>query len=150
MHFLANKSAIIFIYDNLKVKRPRRSHSTLKFPHFNQVSHNLSFISVSVYIAPDVYVVCHKTNCCLSATLHLINQSLMTLSRWLRFAGNHMSIFKVHSARGASSSVCRSSSVSLPFILFRVDWSNNKSFKKFYDNPSLLIEGEHFFISFRK
>ena len=150
MHFLANKSAVIFIYDNLKVKQPRWSHSTLKIPHFNQVSHNLSLISVSVYIAPDVYVLCHKTNCCLSATLHFINQSLTTLSRWLRFAGNDMSIFKVHSARGASSSVCRSSSVSLPFILFRADWSNNKTFKKFYDNPSLLIEGEHFSISFGK
>ena len=36
VHFLANKSAIIFIYDDLKVKRPRRPHFTLEFPHFNQ------------------------------------------------------------------------------------------------------------------
>ena len=52
-----------------------------------------------------------------------------------------MSILKAHSARGASSSVCRSSSVSLPFILFRADWSNNKTFKKFYDIPLLLKKG---------
>ena len=62
-----------------------------------------------------------------------------------------MRIFKAHSARGASSSVCLSSSFSLPFILFRADSSNNKTFKKFYDNPLLnLKEGEHFFISFGK
>ena len=28
--------------------------------------------------------------------------------------------------------------ISLPFILFRADWPNNKTFKKFYNNPLLL------------
>ena len=46
VHFLANKSAIIFIYDDLKVKRHRRPHFTLEFSHFDQdrrlcVAHNL-------------------------------------------------------------------------------------------------------------
>ena len=154
VYFLANKSAIILIYDDLKVKRTRQPHFTLEFPHLIETgAYALLTTSGFSYIVPDFYVLCHKTNC-LSVTLRLISQSLKALSRWVKnslwLAGIDISIFKAHSARGASSSTCRSSGLSLPFILSRADWSTGKTFKKFYNNPLLSKEVEHFFISFGK
>ena len=150
VHFLADKSAIIFIYKDLKVKRPRRSSlysgiSTLQSRQalmpcsqpetrarfLRALSQDQLFIS---YSPP------HKP------------VSKDSLSRWvknsLQFAGFEISIFTVHSVRGASSSACRSSGLSLPFILSRADWSTDKTFKTFYNKLLLSKEAEHFFSSF--
>ena len=153
VHFLANKSAIIFIYDDLKVKRPRQPHFTLEFPHFSR--------DRRLCVAHNLYL--HRTRFlrALSQDQLFISYSPPhkpitkdSLSRWVKnslsLAGIDTSIFMAHSVRGASSSACCSSGLSLPFILSRVDWSTDKTFKKFYNKPLLSKEEEHFFSLFGK
>ena len=129
--FLANKSAIIFIYDDLKVKRRRRPRFILEFPHFNQ--------DRCLSVAHSLRLYLHRTRFLRALSQYQLFISYSpphkpvtkdSLSRWvkniLRSAAIDVSIFTAHSVRGASSSASRSTGLSLPFILSREDWSTDK------------------------
>ena len=60
-----------------------------------------------------------------------------TISRWLKKvleeAGIDIEIFKGHSTRAASSSAARRDDVPIDQILNTAGWSNDETFKRFYD-----------------
>ena len=137
------------------MKRPRRPHITPEFLHFNQ--------DRRLCVANNLRLYLHRTRFlrALSQDQLFICYSLPhkpvtkgTLSRWVKnslwLAGIDISIFTAHSVRGASSSACRSSGLSLPFILSKADWSTDKTFKKLIKKNVTFKEAEHFFSSLGK
>ena len=62
-----------------------------------------------------------------------------TLSRWIKHmlknAGIDLSIFKAHSTRSASTSAALASNVPLATILKTAGWSQDSTFRKFYNKP---------------
>ena len=63
--------------------------------------------------------------------------SKSTISRWLKVvleeAGIDITVFQAHSTRAASCSKAKNDNVSTDDILKTAGWSNDRTFKKFYD-----------------
>lgn len=155
VHFLTDNSIVIFIHDDLKVRRPHRPTFTLEFSPFSD--------DKRICVAENLAIYLHRTRFLRALSQdHLFISyspphtpvSKDTLSRWvkscLQSAGVDVSVFTAHSVRGASSSAGHSTGLSLPFILSRADWSSDKTFKRFYNKPLLSDEAGKFFSSLCK
>ena len=62
--------------------------------------------------------------------------SSATIARWIKTAltraGIDTTLFRAHSARGASTSAAAEAGVSIPEILEAADWSNRSTFERYY------------------
>ena len=61
--------------------------------------------------------------------------SSATIARWIKTALTRATIFRAHSARGASTSAAAVAGVSTPKILEAADWSNRSTFERYYCHP---------------
>lgn len=70
-----------------------------------------------------------------------------TISRWIKttmsLAGIDTDTYKPHSTRAAATSAANRSEVPVEEILSKAGWSNEKTFRKYYQKP-LHVEGEKF------
>lgn len=64
-----------------------------------------------------------------------------TIVQWIRTilqqSGVDTSMYSAHSTRAASSSVAATMGCPIDDILFQVDWSNAKTFAKFYNKETV-------------
>lgn len=67
-----------------------------------------------------------------------------TISNWiklvLKLAGVNTSVFKTHSTRGASTSAALRAGVSVNSILKSAGWTNESTFRQFYNRPVTVQE----------
>ena len=65
--------------------------------------------------------------------------SLDTIRRWIKVvlgtAGIDLSIFTPHSTRSAATSAAKAANIPLATILQTAGWSNDSTFRKYYDKP---------------
>lgn len=78
-----------------------------------------------------------KTSCLFVSYVTYNKVTTSTLARWIKtvlcMAGVDINVFKAHSVRSASSSAAFASGCSIKDILTTANWSNAKTFKKFYN-----------------
>ena len=69
----------------------------------------------------------------------------------LKLAGIDISVFKPHSIRSASTSVAHKCNVSIDVILKAAGWSNESTFRKFYNRPvTIKSYDEHYSVKILK
>ena len=118
-------------------KLPKQSNPSKKFEvQLDQDARICPFVHLKEYIdrtsslrqnATQLYVKPHKP------------VTSGTLARWMLDALKQSSIdldkFKAHSVRGASTSKAVNMGVSINDIIFTADWTNIRTFEKFYHRP---------------
>ncbi|CAC5388615.1 unnamed protein product [Mytilus coruscus] len=122
----------------LKCSKPGRHLQPIKLPDFIEDN------SLCIVTVLKEYLV--RTSCfrktqklilsCIKPYSHV---SKDTLGRWikigLQMAGVDITIYKPHSTRSASTSATLRCATSVDIILKAAGWSNESTFRKFYDKP---------------
>lgn len=121
------------IHQLLKTSRPGARQASVVVKHYNRPH-------LRVYRTLKYYIECtkdvRKTSSLLISYATFGKVSTSILARWLRtvleLADINTSVFKAHSYRGSSTTAAYNAGCSMKVILDTANWSNAKTFQKFY------------------
>lgn len=135
---------VVFTLDELtKTARPGKILQKVKIDKFT--NKNLCPIhTLNSYIENTKNI--RKSNQLLISYKTLKAVSTSTIARWLKevlyLSGVDTSIFKAHSYRSASTSTAYSRGISLSDILSTANWTNARTFYKFYNRDCVVSYSE--------
>ena len=134
------EGSVVFAYDVLlKQHRPGNASSELKFKAY-PVDRRLCVIRyLKQYICRTKHVRGEAKQLFISFQKPHNPVSKQTISRWIKsvmsLAGIDTGTYKPHSTRAAATSAANRSDVPVEEILSKAGWSNEKTFRKFYQKP---------------
>ncbi|CAC5422081.1 unnamed protein product [Mytilus coruscus] len=140
---ITKDNVIIEINEILKTSKPGKHLSPISLPAFVEDSRLCIVTVLNAYIERTSAI---RTSQKLFVTFvkpyHHPTKS--TISNWiklvLKLAGVNTSIFKTHSTRGASTSAALKAGVSVNSILKSAGWTNESTFRQFYNRPVTVQE----------
>ena len=129
-----NKKVTFVIRQLLKTSRPGISLPKVILDSYNKPE--LCVVKTLLYYIQRTKDV-RKTSRLFVSYVTYNGVTTSTLARWIKsvlcMAGIDVSVFKAHSVRGAVTSAAFASGCSLKDILSTANWTNAKTFKKFYN-----------------
>ncbi|CAC5382053.1 unnamed protein product [Mytilus coruscus] len=140
---ITKDNVIIEINEILKTSKPGKHLSPISLPAFVEDSRLCIVTVLNAYIErTSAIIASQKLFVTFVKPYHHPTKS--TISNWiklvLKLAGVNTSIFKTHSTRGASTSAALKAGVSVNSILKSAGWTNESTFRQFYNRPVTVQE----------